>query len=555
MISLDMKYTALYWALRFVENELDTHTKSYGGYTITIHAERQYADYGNGLKVATKSCGDLTRHKDFVILECVDRLLKKKVEPRAICINRNASTPDIVIGDDIAVFCEQWGKDCGAAAKEFSAAGYKYTVLYTSRLVSGLLEYKSIILYAGDKYNYGLFEDDADINRPSLFKAKEAAIVKTEDYGDFEIFDDELIAYNGKAKVVRVPDGITTIGASVFWNNTTAEEIILPASLKRIGGDAFYYCTSLRTLNIPEGVWIMGNNPFAGCPKLTTLKNASPFFVLENGVLYNREKTNLIHYTIAKPDKEFSVPDGVECIGKHAFFACNTLEKISIPATVIRLENNPFSGCEKLWLENRSPYYIVDGGVIYNKFLTTIIGVLDGAEFEEYIVPETVTLISRNSFWNCKKIKKVVITKNVTRIGYNPFAGCEILTLESRNPRYIIRNGLLLNSDGTELICCTNVTAKKGVKIPDEIRSINRGAFSGCKDLTHIEFNRVELIDKSAFTSCAQLSELIIPDTVKYIGEWAFSYCSGLKKISIGKDTFIDRNAFNECRAVVERRV
>ena len=33
-ISMDMKYTALYWALRFVENELDVHLKDYSGYKI-----------------------------------------------------------------------------------------------------------------------------------------------------------------------------------------------------------------------------------------------------------------------------------------------------------------------------------------------------------------------------------------------------------------------------------------------------------------------------------------------------------------------------------------
>ena len=35
-ISMDMKYTALYWALRFVENELDVHVKDYSGYKITV---------------------------------------------------------------------------------------------------------------------------------------------------------------------------------------------------------------------------------------------------------------------------------------------------------------------------------------------------------------------------------------------------------------------------------------------------------------------------------------------------------------------------------------
>ena len=554
MISMDMKYTALYWALRFVEHDLDMHTKEYGTYKIIIHAERQYAEYGDGICTANATCGELVRHKDFVILECVDRLLKKGLVPSSIRINRDDALPDIIIGDDIAVFCEQWGKDFTGAATTFKATNYKYSVLYTSRLVSGLLEYKSVILHAGDKYNYGLFEDEAKIDNPSLFKAKEVVIARTNDIVNFEIFEDELISYNGKAKVVCVPEGITTIGASAFWNNTTAEEIILPVSLKRIGGDAFYYCTALKAVNIPVGVWVMGNNPFAGCPKLVTIDNKSPRFVLENGVLYNREKTNLIHYTIAKTNKEFVVPSGVECIGKHAFFACNNLEKITVPKSVIRFENNPFSGCEKLRLENHSHHYIVDNGVIYNKFQTTIIGVLDGTEFEEYVVPETITLISRNAFWNCKKIKRIVISKNVRIIGYNPFAGCDTLTIENHSPNFVVKNDLLISRDGRAIICCTNEAAKKGVTIPDEIQAINRGAFSGCKNLKHIDLNRIKIIDKSAFTNCMGLTKLFIPDMVKYIGEWAFSYCSGLKTISIGKNTIVDRNAFNECPAVIMQR-
>lgn len=41
----------------------------------------------------------------------------------------------------------------------------------------------------------------------------------------------------------------------------------------------------------------MGNNPFAGCPHLK-LKNQSPFFVYENGILYNREKDSIIYCSI-----------------------------------------------------------------------------------------------------------------------------------------------------------------------------------------------------------------------------------------------------------------
>ena len=184
----------------------------------------------------------------------------------------------------------------------------------------------------------------------------------------------------------------------------------------------------------------MGNNPFAGCPKLV-LRNESPYFVLENGVLYDKYKTDLIHYTISKSDKEFAVPGSVICLGKHCFFACDNLEKIIIPESVIRMENNPFSGCTKLSVENHSPYYHFEDGVIYNKYKTTVIGCLNGTKIDRLVIPESVTLISRNSFWNCKGIKKIVITENVNRIGYNPFAGCEKLLLESESSMFPCEDG------------------------------------------------------------------------------------------------------------------
>ena len=47
-ISMDMKYTALYWALRFVENELDVHVKEYSGYKIIIDESLIYAERNKG---------------------------------------------------------------------------------------------------------------------------------------------------------------------------------------------------------------------------------------------------------------------------------------------------------------------------------------------------------------------------------------------------------------------------------------------------------------------------------------------------------------------------
>ena len=548
MISMDMKYTALYWALRFLENDLDTHTKVYHGYPITIEAERQTVDYGKEITVLSKELRFLKRHKDFVVLECVDRLLSKGYQPSDIILDGREGMADILVGN-VKIYCVQWGKDYQTAIPGMDSMEDN-SILYTSRLVSGLLEYKTVIKTDGDLYNYGFFETDIPLFALQPSKAKKAEVERVFDIKDFEIFEDELIAYKGKSRTVRVPEGITTIGASAFWNNTFVEEIILPNSLKRLGGDCFYYCTNLKKVNIPSEVWIMGNNPFAGCPKLK-LTNDSSYFVLEDGILYGRDKKDIIYYPINKEVKEYVVPNTVTCIGKHCFFNCDNLERIVIHENVVRFENNPFSGCTKLEVENHSPYYHFENGVIYNKFKTTIIGCLNGSQIDELRIPETVTSINRNAFWNCKGIKKVVITKNVVRIGYNPFASAENMYLESESPEIISRDGILYDKTMSNLLCATNRAVGKSYRVPDSVKIINRGVFSGCKDLEQIDFNGVIYIDKSSFTNCTSLKEVYIPDSVTYVGEWVFSYCKNLQAVSIHKKTFVDKNAFNECPAKI----
>lgn len=546
-----MKYTALYWALRFVENELDVHEKYYGSYKLTIFADTQTVDYGGLIKT---NFNGLSRHKDFVVLECVDRLLSKGYKPQNISLYDGGDV-NVTLdnGDKIEIRCEQWGEDYLQAKQGFERGRQKYSVLYTSRLSSGLLEFKSVIITDEGIFNHGIFETDAAVDNYRLTQEKEAKIERTHDIADYEIFEDELVFYKGSSRIVKIPEGIKAIGASAFWNNTFIEQVILPESLERLGGDCFYYCKNLKKVNIPRQVRIMGNNPFAGCPQLT-IYNYSDSFLLQDGVLYNKDKTNLIHYTISKTDKEFVVPDGVTCLGKHCFYACDALQKIVIPQSVIKFENNPFSGCTHLSVENHSPYYIVEKGVIYNKFKTTLVSCLTASQIECLRVPESVTLISRNSFWNCKGVKNIIITKNVNRIGYNPFAGCENLLIKSENDNFAVQDGIVYNKEKTHMLCATDKAVGGRFKVPDGITHINRGVFSGCVSLKLIDFNNVAYIDKSAFTNCVGLTEVFIPDSVSYIGEWAFSSCVNLQKISINKKTFIDKNAFNECPAKIEWR-
>ena len=553
MISLDMKYTSLYWALRYVETSLDVHEKNYKGYDIKIFAEQQRVDYGMDIIVNNEASGCLLRHKDFVVLECVDRLLNKGYSPSSITLLGDSSGPDIVVGD-IAIYCVAWGSEFKDSLALFKCSDkYKYSLLYTSRLVSGLLEYKNILAVKSEIYNYGVMEPEIELFQVEPSISKDVFIEQVQDIDDFVIHEDELILYRGSSPIVKVPNGVVTIGASAFWNNTVVELITLPETLERLGGDCFYYCVNLNQINIPKSVSVMGNNPFAGCPKLQ-LNNYSESFILEQGVLFNRDKSNLIHYSGNKLNKEYVIPDGVTCLGKHCFYGCEMLRKLTIPESVLKFENNPFSGCVNLSVINKSRSYIFELGIIYNRFKTTIVACLNNTVIEEYIIPETVTLISRNAFWNCKGIKNILITKNVKVIGYNPFAGCENLTLKSSNDGFNIVDGIMYNKDMTEILCATNKAVGKKYKLLDSVKVVCRAAFSGCIDLKDINFNSAIYLDKSSFTNCKSLENIYFTDKIEYVGEWAFAYCTKLAKVSINAKTVIDKNAFNECPVIMEMR-
>lgn len=209
------------------------------------------------------------------------------------------------------------------------------------------------------------------------------------------------------------------------------------------------------------------------------------------------------------------------------------------------MENNPFSGCSKLELLCKSSAYNVKDNVIYNRYNTAIVGVLNKIKTARLVIPEGVKTINRNSFWNCTGIQTIVLPKTLEDIGYNPFVGCLNIRFESNSSCFKVKDDTLYNYDCTKLICCPAWKATGEVCLPDSVITLERGAFSGCDKMTVIHLHNVNIINKSCFTNCTALQKVYCSDLITYIGEWAFAYCSSLNEILVGKDTIIDNNAFS----------
>lgn len=536
-IAKDMKYEALYWALGYEETFKGIFTKN----GRVINSNMQYAKFSEMLTIIGADKISLDSHKSFVVLECLDKLLDMGYSPSEIIVDLD-NEYDIYC-NNIYIKCYEWGheeKDNIIVKKKSFVS-----VVYSSRLVSGVIERKYSAKDENGTFKAGIFEG----NKKEKYVLYNPTRI---DDPNFIIEGTKILRYVGDGSKVTIPEGVTELSPCLFWDNQSIVEVVLPESLIDISGDTFYNCSNLENITIPKNVRFMGNNPFAGCPKLS-LKNDSESFAYEDGTLYTKDHSRLIYHNIKNPSESYSINQLTKIIGKHSFYLCSNLKEVIIPHSVIKLENNPFSGCEKINVINMSSRYHVIDSVIYDEDKSSVIGCLNSIKTDLLeLLP--VKRICRNSFWNCKGIKKIVLPSTLEVIGYNPFVGCSNIEFVSNSNNFLVDHGALFSKDRRKLICYPAKFAIGNIHLPDETITLERGAFSGCDKLSSIHLHNVSIISKTCFTNCNSLVSVYCSDLVTYIGEWAFAHCANLKEVSIYKDCFIDNNATLNSPVNITRR-
>jgi hypothetical protein len=68
----------------------------------------------------------------------------------------------------------------------------------------------------------------------------------------------------------------------------------------------------------------------------------------DDGVLFNKDKTQLIQYPGDKQGVSYAIPDGVTVISPYAFTYCDNLQSITIPNSVTTIGNEAFADCNNL---------------------------------------------------------------------------------------------------------------------------------------------------------------------------------------------------------------
>lgn len=362
----------------------------------------------------------------------------------------------------------------------------------------------------------------------------------------------------GRGGAYSIPNGVSCIGGHAFKDCIKLTSIDIPGSVKSIGGYAFYECKGLSNINISDGVEKIELRAFDGvenCEKLYIPKSVRDIgsyafdhieklkeFIVsednmhyssENGVLFNKNKTELIRCPQGKTDT-YTIPNSVEyltkgafssCsldsinlpsnlefreIGRGVFMFCEKLSSISIPEGVIAIDNMAFLGCEKLVSVN---------------------------------LPNSLEIIGEESFAQCNSLEQIYIPANVREIDPIAFYSDNIkkfIVSEDNETYSSTDDGMLLNKSKTKLL---NIpSAKRVCYVPAYIKEIVASGDLLDSFVVSEENENYSSIDgvlfdkmKKVLIKCPPKKAgcYTIPDSVCKISEYAFDHNSELKSITI----------------------
>ncbi len=245
---------------------------------------------------------------------------------------------------------------------------------------------------------------------------------------------------------LTIPDTLTSISSGVFYCDVSGNHSFSSNIENSIKDEAFLNCRNLSAIYVSE---------------------THPTFSSEDGILFNKDKTELIRYPAGKQEEAYVIPDSVAKITQYSFSGCQKLSSVTIPNSVTQIEDAAFAYCTAL---------------------TSI------------TIPDGVTRIEDAEFEGCTSLSVIDIPDSVTSVGRKTFQATPWLEEKQKeNPLFIFKDVL---NDGT--------ACEGDVIIPDGVTQIESAAFLSSSIASVVIPESVEKIKNQAFAYCRSLNSVTI---------------------------------------------
>ena len=270
---------------------------------------------------------------------------------------------------------------------------------------------------------------------------------------------------------VTLSNSITQIPKCCFINCTNLKTLIIGSSVTDINDYAFRYCGSLKAISIPASVTKIVGSAFNGCKGLESIKVSGENAVYSqiDGVLFNKDNTELIRYPQAKASDCYYFPSKVKTAHSYAFEETTKIKKTVLSPSMTQV--SPYLFCNSTSLDTVQ-------------------------------MPDSITSVEKYAFYQCTALRNVIFSKGIQGIKTKAFYGCTALQSISI-PDLVTDIGdyAFQGCSALENIDLNNVkvigakafygTAVKKLIMPLTLTEVKSYAFVNCDNLSKVVFYRI----------------------------------------------------------------
>ena len=216
--------------------------------------------------------------------------------------------------------------------------------------------------------------------------------------------NDMAFSYCESLKSVEFSKGPARIGSRVFaYSADNLERFVAGEGVKEVAARAFQAVNYVRKPGAFGGfVW---EEVVVPRPNLKSVVLPQGLQSIGKEAFYQCTSLN-----------DFTMPQSVTAIGESAFYECSSIESITIPTAITDISKNVFYGCNAL------------KNVVFPDALTSIgENAFAGCGFENLRLPPTVTTIGAGAFSGCSSLAELHIPSSMENIGSFAFANCGLL--------------------------------------------------------------------------------------------------------------------------------